>query len=470
MSQENGIFQVVVSNASHPGGESPRQPRVRVKGNKLVKAAERRIPESAEADAPFALTGLSDARARYADFMLMVMIALAILSQFYRSSNGVIAPELMHELNVDAGDIGWSSGSFFVIFALLQIPIGVLFDRYGVRRVVSTMLIFAIAGTCLFSVAQSAGLLVAGRFLIGLGFAGGMAGSLVVLSRWHDASSFTRAMTLLFAFANIGSLLATMPLALATEWVGWRPTFLALGVITGLVAVVYFAVVRDTPDDGADRAPRTETLADSIRGIGELFRVPGLLKVMPMIAIGYASIVTIVGLWGGPYLHDVYDVDGVQRGNLLSIMAVALVVGTLAYGPLRQRAGRFRPVVIGGSLVSAMLMLVLAAVVSAPIWLTVGLLIAICLIGAYSVVLMAHGVALIPAKLAGRGTTTLNAVLMGGTALLQIASGEIIRFVQGWAGGAPAGYTAFFLLLGALTLGAAAIYHRSPEPPADRGR
>ena len=443
---------------------------MRIKGSQVVSAAERRLRESTEDAGGPPISGLSDTRARYAGYMLVVMIALAILSQFYRSSNGVIAPELMHELHIDASDIGWSSGSFFVIFALLQIPIGVFFDRYGVRRVIPVMLIFAIIGTWLFSIADSAGPLVAGRFLIGLGFAGGMAGSLVVLARWHGSSSFTRAMTLLFAFANLGSLLATLPLAMATEWVGWRPTFLALGVVTAVVAVVYFAVVRDTPDEGSDQASRPETLGDSIRGIGEVFRVPGLLKVMPMIGIGYASIVTIVGLWGGPYLHDVYDLDGVARGNLLSIMAIALVVGTLAYGPIRQRADGFRPVVIAGGAVSAVLMLVLAMVSSAPLWLTVGLLIAICFIGAYSVILMAHGVALIPAKLAGRGTTTLNAVLMGGTALLQIGSGEVIRLVQGWAGGAASGYAAFFLLLGVLTLGAAAIYHRAPEPPTDRDR
>jgi hypothetical protein len=79
---------------------------------------------------------------------------------------------------------------------------------------------------------------------------------------------------------------------------------------------------------------------------------------------------------------------------------------------------------------------------------------------------MAHGVALVPPALAGRGTTTLNFVLMGGTAILQIGSGEVIRLVQGWAGSAAPGYAAFFLLLGVLTLIAAAIYHRAPEPPA----
>jgi len=97
-----------------------------------AKAAEPRLPAIGGFGAAMSL-------ARQAGLMLAVMIALAIMSQFYRSSNGVIAPELMADLGIDSRDIGWSSGAFLVIFALLQIPIGVFFDRYGVRRVLSSM-------------------------------------------------------------------------------------------------------------------------------------------------------------------------------------------------------------------------------------------------------------------------------------------------------------------------------------------
>src|SRR5262245_12052030 len=140
-----------------------------------MKAAENRLPDPVEAAPSINIGNLGAAvrQIRHVTWMLAVMIALNIMSQFYRSSNGVIAPELMADLGIDAGDIGWSSGSFFFIFALLQIPIGVLFDRYGVRRVVSSMLIFAVIGSLLFAFAQSVGPMIAGRFLIGLGFAGG---------------------------------------------------------------------------------------------------------------------------------------------------------------------------------------------------------------------------------------------------------------------------------------------------------
>src|SRR5438105_2071587 len=83
-------------------------------------------------------------------WMLVVMIALAILSQFFRSSNGVIAPELMHDLDISAEELGLTSSTFFIVFALLQIPIGVFFDRFGVRQVLPMMLVTAVIGSWVF--------------------------------------------------------------------------------------------------------------------------------------------------------------------------------------------------------------------------------------------------------------------------------------------------------------------------------
>ncbi len=326
------------------------------------------------------------------------------------------------------------------------------------------MLWFAVLGSCVFALAQSLELLVAGRFLIGLGFAGGMVGSLVVLSRWHNPTDFTRAMTILFAAANLGSLLATSPLAAANAWIGWRSTFVLLAVATAVVAAAFFMIIQ-IPATAPTRPPRgRRLLGQSIRGIGEVFRVPGLMSVLPLIGLGYASVITIIGLWGSPFLHEVHGLDGIERGNALSVLAVAFIVGTLAYGPLQHRVGRFRPVVIAGAVGTAALLIVLAAVADASLSLTLPLLVVTCVVGAYSVIMMGHGVALIPSNLAGRGTTTLNGVLMGGTAILQIISGAVVEIGHRWFGTPAAGYAAFFVFLGVATLVAALIYLRTPEP------
>jgi len=403
-------------------------------------------------------------RVRRVTIMLWTMVVLAVLSQFFRSSNGVIAPQIMAELHLDAAVIGLSSGAFFLIFAALQIPIGVLFDKYGARLVVSTMLIFSIIGSALFAVAHSVEALVAGRFLIGLGLAGGMVGSLVILARWHSPTDFTRAMTILFATANLGSLLATSPLAASAEWIGWRPTFLALAVLTAVVGVIFYLVVRDTPEPSQDVGGARESLGAKFRGVAQVFRVPGVLCVMPMVALGYSSVITILGLWGAPYLHEVHGLDNLDSGTLLSVLAVAFVIGTLAFGPIQRRAGGFRRVVVTSATATGLLLLALAAFIDSPLIVTVSLLILICVIGAFSVVLMGHGISLIPKDLVGRGTTTLNCVLMGGAAVLQIGSGALVEAAHQWFGTVTAGYAAFFAVLGVLMLGATLLYLRAPEP------
>jgi len=401
--------------------------------------------------------------------MLAVMIALAIMSQFFRSSNGVIATELMQDIGVDIGTLGVISGSFFIIFAVLQIPIGVFLDRFGTRRVIPVMLMLAVAGSWLFAVAQSGGGLMAGRFLIGFGFAGVMVGSLVVLSRWQSPTDFTRSMTILFATANAGSLLATAPLAIATDLIGWRNTFLVLGLLTIGLAFAFYMIVRDRAPGEDGRRPGPATVMESVRGLREVFAVPGLTRVMPLIGIGYASMITIIGLWGGPYLHEVYHLESIPAGNWLSLMAISMILGTLAFGPIHRRMQSFRATVVAGGSATGLLLVAVAFTADAPQQVTIALLVLLCFVGGYSVVLMAHGLALIPSVLAGRGTTTLNAVLMGGTATLQTVSGEIIHSTQAWTGSNSAGYSAFFLFLGALTLVAVAIYRYAPEPSKRRG-
>ncbi len=398
-----------------------------------------------------------------ARLMLAVMIVLAILSQFFRSSNGVIAPELMHDLNINAEELGITSSTFFIVFALLQIPIGVFFDRYGVRWVLPLMLLVGVAGSWVFALAHSLAFLVLARFLIGFGFAGLMVGSLVVLAHWHSPARFTGAMTLLFAAANAGSLLATLPLAAATEWVGWRLTFFGLGALTAILALLLFIVVRDEPPGEVRQRQRPESLYESVRGLVEVVRLPGLARILPLVSIAYASTITILGLWGGPYLHDVYGLDGVARGNALSVMAMAMIAGTLAYGPFYQRLGTFRGVVIGGGVTTGLLFLLMAPLAEAPLATSLALLVALSFVGAYSLVVMAHGLALVPPSLAGRGTTTLNASLMGGAAVLQGVTGGIIGSVSAWFGTATSGYSALFVFLGVLTLVAVAIYRRAPE-------
>ncbi|MFQ5774292.1 MAG: MFS transporter [Kiloniellaceae bacterium] len=398
---------------------------------------------------------------RRALWMLASMTLLGILSQFFRSSNGVIAPNLMEDLSLNAEEIGVVSGSFFYIFTILQIPIGVLLDRYGGRFVISSMMILAMAGSLVFAVAGSLFGLTAGRLLIGIGCAGIMVGSLVICRRWFPPERYTSAMAVLFAFSNAGSLAAAGPLAFAAAAWGWRGAFVGLAGVAALLTLLFYLVVRDAPPGHPYHRRTPDTLAATIKGLREVWALRDVAYILPMVAVGYASVITVLGLWGGPYFYEVHGLGEVERGNLLSLMAIAMIAGTLFYGPLDRRFNTRRGVVTWGALATAAMLVVLVLIPKPSLWLASVLLSLFCFLGAYSLVVMAHGLSLFPERLAGRGVTTLNVGLMGGAAVLQTLTGQLIGWFPDRHGDAgDLAYRLLFLLLAALTLAALVLYRR----------
>jgi predicted MFS family arabinose efflux permease len=412
--------------------------------------------------------------ARRASWVLCAMIPLIVLSQFFRSSNGVIAPDLMADLGLTAEDIGVLSSSFFFVFALLQIPLGILLDRFGARHVLSALMLLAITGSLVFAGAADLSGLIAGRLLIGTGCAGLMVGSLVILARWYSPAHFAGALATLFASANAGSLAATLPLAAAAAAWGWRSTFIGLSVISAMLAAVFFLTVRDAAPGHPFHRRAPETLLDVTKGVIKIIRMRDLCLMFPMVAVGYASFISIVGLWGGPYLHEVYGLGSVARGNVLSLMALSMMVGTLAYGRIDRWIGSRRTLTTLGASASALLLVLLALQPAGPLWQTTALLCLFGFAGAYSLVVMAHGLALVPDELAGRGATALNTALMGGAAIIQAVTGAVVEsFPHRIGEDATAAYAMLYAILAGLTLAALLVYRRvrdidgsAPKPAA----
>jgi predicted MFS family arabinose efflux permease len=390
--------------------------------------------------------------------LLACTIPLAVLSQFYRSSTGVIAPDLVAELGLTTEEIGFVSGAFFIAITALQLPIGILLDRFGARRVIAAMMGIAVAGSVAFALAGSFAGLVLARILIATGFAAVTIGSVVILRNWLPAAGLSAAMSILFAAANGGSLVATAPLARAAVWLGWRETFLVLAAISALAAVGFYLFVRDRPNDTGPSAAK-EPFLQTVKGVLDVLRIPAIRLVAPLIAVGYASVIAVVGLWGGPYLYDVHGLDTTERGDALSVMAVALVLGTLVYGPLEKRFGNRRRLVTFGCLASVATLAVLAAWPHPGVPTATAFLSLFALFSGFSVIVMAHGMALLPQRLAGRGATTLNIALLGGAALIQSVSGSLLDATASVAGTQGA-YQILFALLAAVLAVALVCYRR----------
>ncbi|KZC98805.1 MFS transporter [Oceanibaculum pacificum] len=388
----------------------------------------------------------------------------AILSQFFRSATGVIAPDLMRDLSLSASQMGMLTAAFFFTFALTQIPTGILLDRYGSRLTIAGTMLFAVAGSFVFYLAETYWHVVIARTLIGIGCAGVMMGAFSVLARWFDARSFTMTIGWMIALSNGGNLLATTPMAMAAEAIGWRGTYLAMGLITLAVVGCLLVGVRDAPPGHGFLNRRSESGADILAGLKAVFRNPQLPYVLVVSFVTYACTITVFGLWAAPFLHDVYGLDGVDRGNILLGMSIAIIAGTLIYGPLDRKIPSRRRLVLAGGACSTACLALLAVFAESGLWLVAPLMVAFTLFNTYNVLTVSHGRTLFADHLVGRGMTTVNIAVQTGAAVLQLGSGVLIGLVAGLVpGAADLPYRVLFGALAIVSAVALAYYARAED-------
>jgi sugar phosphate permease len=389
-----------------------------------------------------------------ANRIYIVLVVSYIVSQFYRVSNAVIAPEMMRSLHLTPEEMGAITGIFFLAFGLMQLPTGVLLDRIGPRYTMSSLLLVAAAGSVIFATAEGLRGLSLGRALIGVGCAAGLMGSMVAISRWFSAQQFSPLSSILFTVGGVGTLLATTPLAVLSESIGWRGAFWLMAGVTLAAAALLYSVVRDVPDDGHTRGGTSpESLIEVLRGLGAVLTNRQLWHISAIQFVCYATTLAVAGLWVGPYLNDVYQLAPLTRGYVLLALNVAILVGVVAYSRIEQWVNSRKWTIVTGAACTIGLLLVLALVPGLPLWLVTALLLAFGLTSSYVMLNHAHARAVLPDHLVGRGLTVQNLSAFLGVAVLQSASGVIVGEFADASGAAGEGaYRAVFGFLAAVVL------------------
>lgn len=398
-----------------------------------------------------------------ATLIYVVLCAGFFASPFYRVSNAVIAPELMRELTISPEQMGVVTGMFFLAFAAMQVPAGVLLDRFGPRRTMSGLFLVAVIGSAVFAMAEGVTGLAVGRALMGLGCAAGLMGSLVAIARWFPAARFARLSSLLYTIGGVGFLLATTPLAWVSDAIGWRGAFWLMAGITLVLALLLYAVVRDAPPGHAETTQRPESLGEIWAGLKAVMGNRQLWLICALQFVNYGVVLAVVGLWAGPYLNDVHGLGGVARGNVLLFLNIAMLVGVMAFSVVERWMNSRKWTICGGSVLSAVILLVLALSPGLGLWAATGLLFGFGLTSATIMLIHAHARAVLPDHLVGRGLTFQNVAVFLGVFVIQSATGFIVggfeAISDGGGGLAPeAAYRAVFGFLAVATIAALAVY------------
>lgn len=391
--------------------------------------------------------------------LLRVFVPFALgyfLSYLFRTVNAVIAPDLARDIGVDPASLGLLTSAYFLAFAAFQLPLGVLLDRYGPRRVEAVLLLFAAAGAFIFARAETLTGLMLGRALIGLGVSACLMAAFKAFTLWFPAERLPLVNGIQMVSGGVGALAATTPVELALQVTDWRGVFLLLGMATVAAAVCVFLVV---PEKTA--AHSGETLHEQLAGIRQVFTSRTFWAITPWAVAAQAAYLSIAGLWSGPWLRDIAHYDRMAVANTLMGVSLTMIVGYFTFGALAERLARRG---IQPMSVAAAGMLTFAAIQCLLVWpLTDFTLILWLLFGFFGTACILPYAVLsqsFPKHLSGRANTALNLLVFIAAFAAQWLIGLIINLwpPTSTGGYSAVGYSSGFAVIAALQIASAAWY------------
>lgn len=342
------------------------------------------------------------------------------LSYLFRTINALISGHLISDAGLGTADLGLLTSVYFLVFAAAQIPIGILLDRFGPRRVQSALLLVAAAGAGLFAMSTGLPSLLISRAMIGLGVAAALTAGLKSIVLWFPRERVALLNGYMIMLGSLGAVTATAPAEHLLAWMGWRQLFEILAAATGATAALIYVVVPErvvVPSIGSIPA----TLS-SVFGDWRFWRIA------PLSATCVGSAWSLQGLWASPWLTDVEGLDRASLVGQLFIMSMVLSGGAWLFGTtvhcIRRRGGGAETIL---AVVAVLFIAVeLALTLRAPLpsilpWSVVAI------VGAATVVSFAVIADYFPPELAGRANGALNVLHFGWAFLAQYATGLILE-------------------------------------------
>jgi MFS family permease len=385
-------------------------------------------------------------------WLIFILCSLHLfISQLYRTTNAVLSPWLIKDLNLDTEGLGLLSAGFFYAFALTQIPISIFLDKIGAKRLMIGLSFVGMAGAIMFSLAQGLGMGLAGRLLLGVGMACNLMGPLKLLMEWFPPRTFATLSGLLYAVGTLGNVVAATPLVLLVEQFGWRLSFQSIIAVHLLLTLALFWVVQDQP---AEKALNPPASAGGLRpvslfgNLGILMRSKDYWIISAGTFVRYGTHAALQTLWAGPFLMEAMGFLPVQAGNILLMMNLGLILGGPLWGAVSDRVFETpKWVIAGGLLMLALITSILralppgtSALLAGVIFLTFGLA------SASGMHVYAHIKALVPKDMAGAAMSGTNIFTMMGPAVFLQGLGIVMQSLYPEASRGPEAFGTALLI------------------------
>lgn len=389
---------------------------------------------------------------------------LYLIGFFHRVAPAVITNELMAEFSLTAAALGNLSAVYFYSYVVMQIPTGMLADYWGPRRILTTGAGVAAVGTLLFALADSLVLVALGRLLIGASVGVAFVAMLKLSTHWFDSSKFALFSGVALACGIVGAVFAGAPLRMLVDSYGWRAVMVSAGVMTGLVAVFNWSMVRDDPSERGYRSFMAEPTAGGrprslFGGMGVVFGTRNIWLIFLISGAVSGPILTFAGLWGVPFLRTHYGLTTANAAMITSSLLIAWALGGPVMGAISDRIGRRKPLYGLGAVIAALGWMSVFLVPNIPIFLLIAILVTVGVASGCIMVGFAFAKESAPANLAGTTSGVINMGNMLGGMVMQPAVGWMLdRYWDGSMEGGVRAYgfiayrSGFSLMLGWLAL------------------
>lgn len=276
-------------------------------------------------------------------FRALLIIVLGAMFYFYefsvRVAPSVLTNQLMQAFHLDAVSLSAVASLFYVAYIMMQIPSGLLYDRFSARWLLTTAILICASGTLLFAVTDQSWLLSVGRFMTGFGGAFAFIGVLVLASVWFPARYFALIAGVVQFLGSMGALVGEAPLSAAAEHFGWRSTLIGLFALGVVIAIFVVLVVRDRPSHV--KAPKQQKF-----GAGEFARLRIVLGNSQSWFIAlynfaiWTPMIVFPALWGVSYIRSLYHISTTQAANIVGFVWLGVAIGSPLFGWWSDKLGR----------------------------------------------------------------------------------------------------------------------------------
>ncbi len=364
--------------------------------------------------------------------------ALYFIGFYQRVAPAVITAELSQAFNLTAAALGNLSAFYFYSYVAMQIPTGLLADRFGPRLLVTVGAAIAGIGTAVFAMAVDAWTANLGRLLIGGSVGVAFVSMLKLASHWMPARQFALASGVALAVGVFGAVFAGAPLRLMVDEFGWRGMMWTSAALTLLLGGFTWVLVRDDPAARGYRSYIEHEAAAGVAGVGVFAGLKEALGNRNIILLFFiagapsAIVLTFGGLWGVPFLTTHYGLSAATAAGLCSLMMVSWAIGSIAYGAASNRLGRRKPLFIGGMLVALLLWATLIYSRDLTYPALVALMVGIGFFAACFILSFAFAKESCPLRLAGTASGIANMGVIQGPMFMQPLVGVMLD--SGWRG------------------------------------